>query len=147
MAKLTDEQVREIRERHLFQRELRMASPPEDRLTDGALDAKVAEEFGISRPYATALVEGSARPEAGGPIDVAREVKDRLHAEEVVTVGTEEANRRRRLRTRGIDPEPREARVSTKVTIRGPLGDVVGEYILGPGETAVTSTVVEGGQG
>lgn len=142
-----DAVVEAIRDRHAMLRELRSADPDaEDRQTDGAIDYQVAEEFDVSRVYVARLVEGMARPEAAGPIDHRRAQESVLYAQELQGMGKAEAARRRRLRRRGIDPDPKVARPVTRVTVvdhRGKDTDMVA--YLEPGQTLRVDTVLEGG--
>lgn len=143
--RLTPEQVREIRERHEWLRQFR-DDPDAGRQTDAELDAKVAKEFGISRVYVAALVTGKSRPEVDGPLDAARVRIQELFIAEAAELGPDEANRRRSLRRRGIDPEPKAIRWSQRAVIVDSKGRDTGmAYVLEPGQSIRVELVAEGG--
>lgn len=143
--RLTPEQVREIRERHEWLRQFR-DDPDAGRQTDAELDAKVAKEFGISRVYVAALVTGKSRPEVDGPLDAARVRIQELFISEAAELGPDEANRRRSLRRRGIDPEPKAIRWRQRAVIVDSKGRDTGmAYVLEPGQSIRMELVAEGG--
>lgn len=148
--RLTPEQVREIRERHEWLRQFRKLyedDPDAGRQTDAELDAKVAKEFGISRVYVAALVTGKSRPEVDGPLDAARVRIQELFIVEAAELGPDEANRRRSLRRRGIDPEPKAIRWSQRAVIVDSKGrDTEMSYTLEPGHSIRVDLVAEGGR-
>ena len=139
--------VEEIRERHQWLRDLRSSDMDDaDRQTDGAIDTQVAKEFGVSRVYVARLVDGSARPEAPGPIDHRRAQEAVLYGQEVESLGQTEAARRRRLRRRGIDPDPKTPRLVQRVTVVGHRGIDTGMVaFLEPGQSLRVDLVTEGG--
>lgn len=148
MAKqLTDVQVVEIRDKHLWLRQVRDGAPESERDTDGEIDAQVAEEFGISRTHVASLVEGRSRPAAGGPIDHRRVQIQHLYAEESKVLDAAEAARRRRLRIRGIDPDPKAIRYVQRVTVLDAHGrDTNLSTVLEPGQSLRVDLVAEGGR-
>ena len=148
MAKqLTDTRVVEIREKHQWLRDIRDTEPGAERSTDGELDSRVAEEFGISRTHVASLVEGRSRPAAGGPIDHRRVQIQHMHAEEVGVLGVDEAARRRRLRLKGIDPDPKAIRYVQRVTVLDAQGrDTNMAVTLDPGQSIRVELVAEGGR-
>lgn len=133
---------------HQFLRELRdEEDDSEARKSDGDLDAQVAKEFKISRVYVSALVVGKSRPKAGGPLDHRRNRILELFWSEADALGPEEAYRRRRLRNRGIDPEPKAVRWSQRAVILDAKGRETGmAYTLEPGQSIRVELVAEGGQ-
>ena len=142
MAKyMTPELVAEIRERHLFLREL----DPDRAAKD--LDRQVAEEFTVSQSHLRDIVTGLVHPDAPGPIDVGRARRRELYRTERETLGDREARRRLNLRTRGIDPEPKAVRYVQRVVIVDHRGkDTEMSYTMEPGHSIRVDLVAEGGR-
>ncbi|AWY06562.1 hypothetical protein HOT45_gp61 [Gordonia phage Trine] len=147
MAKqMTDDKVREIRERHAFLRDARDLAPDTERDTDRAIDAKVAEEFGVSQVYVKQLVLGISRPTAPGPVDTKRAEAQALYYQEATSLGVTEARRRRQLRARGLEPITAAASTIQRVEIRDATGSVVHRLDVPVGGWTVLTTVpVEAG--
>lgn len=143
--KLTDAQVVELRERHQF---LRQTDEDEGQpRNDSANDRLVANEFGVSISHVRDLVMGGSRKEAGGPIDVARRERFLLFIRERGELGDTEARRRLNLRSRNIDPNPKEIRYVQRVTVLDDLGrDTNLSTVLEPGQSVRVEMVTEGGR-
>ena len=142
--KLTDEQVAELRERHLFLREL--ASDSTTHRSDTDHDTQVAGEFGVSVSHVRDLVLGNARPEAGGPVDVVRRDRFVMYLRDREALGDTEARRRLNLRSRNIDPDPKTVRYVQRVVIVDHRGrDTDMAYNLEPGHSIRVEMVAEGG--
>ena len=130
---LTDAQVVEIREHHAWLRQIRDAEPLEERITNGEIDVKVAAKFKLSRAYVARLVIGQSRPEAGGPLDTERSEENMAYVREIGLYGKEEANRRRRLRRKGVDPTPEVVPMIQRAIIHDIHGREVQTIDLDPG--------------
>lgn len=142
--KLTDAQVAELRERHQFLREV---DTDEGTVASSDTDAQVAQEFNISVSHVRELVMGRARPDAGGPIDKARQIRHNLFLQERIDLGDTEARRRLNLRSRNIDPNPKEIRYVQRVTVLDASGrDTNLSTVLEPGQSVRVEMVTEGGR-
>lgn len=143
--KLTDTQVVELRERHLFLREVDAAEGHKS--SDTEHDTRVAKEFGVSVSHVRDLVMGGSRTEAEGPIDVARRERFVLFLREREALGDTEARRRLNLRSRNIDPEPKAVRYAQRVTVLDHRGkDTDMAVTLEPGQSIRVELVTEGGR-
>ncbi|QLF84042.1 hypothetical protein SEA_UPYO_63 [Gordonia phage Upyo] len=145
-GKLTAEEVVAIRERHAMLREFREDPDTGDRMTDGEIDTKVSGEFGVSRVHVGHLVTGKSRPEVGGPLDTRRAEIAATYYAEAAALGVTEANRRRRLRNKGIDPTPEAVVMVQRATIIDARGkDTDMAYELEPGQSIRLDLVPRGG--
>ncbi|AWY05500.1 hypothetical protein PBI_MORRISSEY_58 [Gordonia phage Morrissey] len=143
--KLTDAQVAELRERHQFLRDTEDHAG--EHRNDSVNDAQVAQEFNISVSHVRELVMGRARPDAGGPIDKARQIRHTLFLQERIDLGDTEARRRLNLRSRNIDPNPKEIRYVQRVTVLDARGrDTNLSTVLEPGQSLRVDLVAEGGR-
>lgn len=141
---ISEASARQIRERYEWLKDLDQGEA--DPLTPSALDAKVANEFGVSVSSVKDIIMGITHGEAGGPIDQARRTRRDLFARERETLGDAEARRRLQLRARNIDPAPKVERLVQRITVMDSKGrPTVAVLDLQPGESIHVELVPVGG--